>query len=98
MPVHLSRADAFALLRLGRRSALWQSLPDHTPTPLLATEPVSSEPTVALPTFGEVVADYRTTGLSLKAHPLKFLRPQLDQRRITPARRLDLRRTAAFTW
>ena len=87
----LSRANAFASLRLGRRSALWQSLPDHTPTPLLEVEPTGSEPAVALPTlgaFGEVVADYRTTGLSLKAHPLKFLRPQLDQRRITPAWRL----------
>ncbi len=87
----LSRADAFASLRLGRRSALWQSLPDHTRTPLLEVEPAGSEPAVALPTlgaFGEVVADYRTTGLSLKAHPLKFLRPQLDQRRITPAWRL----------
>ena len=95
----LSRADAFASLRLGRRSALWQSLPDHTPTPLLETEPAGSEPAVTLPTlgaFGEVVADYRTTGLSLKAHPLKFLRPQLDQRRITPAWRLASTKDGRF--
>ena len=95
----LSRADAFASLRLGRRSALWQSLPDHTPTPLLEVEPPGSEPVVALPTlgaFGEVVADYRTTGLSLKAHPLKFLRPQLDQRRITPAWRLASTKDGRF--
>ena len=95
----LSRADAFASLRLGRRSALWQSLPDHTPTPLLEVEPAGSEPAVALPTlgaFGEVVADYRTTGLSLKAHPLKFLRPQLDQRRITPAWRLASTKDGRF--
>ena len=95
----LSRADAFASLRLGRRIALWQSLPDHTPTPLLEVEPAGSEPAVALPTlgaFGEVVADYRTTGLSLKAHPLKFLRPQLDQRRITPAWRLASTKDGRF--
>ncbi|MFM9961753.1 MAG: error-prone DNA polymerase [Planctomycetaceae bacterium] len=95
----LSRADAFASLRLGRRSALWQSLPDHTPTPLLEVEPAGTEPAVALPTlgaFGEVVADYRTTGLSLKAHPLKFLRPQLDQRRITPAWRLASTKDGRF--
>ena len=70
---------------------MWQSLPDHTPTPLLATEATHVEPAVTLPVlgaFGEVVADYRANGLSLKAHPLKFLRPQLDQRRITPAWRL----------
>ena len=95
----LSRADAFASLQLDRRSALWQSLPDHTPTPLLEVEPAGSEPTVALPTlgaFGEVVADYSTTGLSLKAHPLKFLRPQLDQRRITPAWRLASTKDGRF--
>ena len=87
----LSKADAFASLRLDRRSALWQSLPDHTPSPLLNAQPVADEPPVSLPklgAFGEVVADYRTTGLSLRAHPLKFLRPQLDTRRITPAWRL----------
>ena len=95
----LSRADAFASLRLGRRPALWQSLPDHTPTPLLEPEPAGTEPAVALPTLGafeEVVADYRTAGLSLKAHPLKFLRPQLDQRRITPAWRLSSTKNGRF--
>ena len=87
----LSKADAFASLRLDRRSALWQSLPDHAPSPLLNAQPVADEPAVSLPklgAFGEVVADYCTTGLSLRAHPLKFLRPQLDTRRITPAWRL----------
>ena len=95
----LSRADAFASLQLGRRSALWQSLPDHTPTPLLASEPAHAEPTVTLPKLGEfeeVVADYRTAGLSLRAHPLKFLRPQLDARRITPASRLASSRDGQF--
>ncbi len=87
----LSKADAFASLRLNRRSALWQSLPDHSPSPLLNAQPVADEPAVSLPRLGayeEVVADYRTTGLSLRGHPLKFLRPQLDARRITPAWRL----------
>ena len=95
----LSRADAFASLQLGRRSALWQSLPDHTPTPLLETESAETEPAVSLPTlgaFGEVIADYRTTGLSLRAHPLKFLRPQLDARRITPAQGLSGTRDGRF--
>ena len=30
----------------------------------------------------EVVADYQTAGLSLRGHPLSFLRPQLDRRRV----------------
>lgn len=88
----LSRADAFASLRLNRRSALWQSLPDHTPTSLFDVPHVADEPAVSLSKLGvfeEVVADYRTTGLSLRAHPIKFLRPQLNARRITPAWKLS---------
>ncbi len=36
----------------------------------------------------EVLADYRSTGLSLKAHPLKFLREGLDRMGVVPADRL----------
>ena len=38
--------------------------------------------------YEEVVADYRTAGLSLRAHPISFYREQLDRLGITPARRL----------
>ncbi|MEX0611894.1 MAG: hypothetical protein WD229_07220, partial [Pirellulales bacterium] len=46
---------------------------------------------LALPTMQlneQVVADYRTAGLSLKAHPISFYREQLNCLGITPARRL----------
>ena len=33
----------------------------------------------------EVLADYRTTGLSLLAHPLQFLRGELEKLRVVPA-------------
>jgi DNA polymerase III alpha subunit len=36
----------------------------------------------------EVLADYRTTGLSLKAHPLEFLRSELEKLDVVPAERL----------
>ncbi|MEX2092239.1 MAG: error-prone DNA polymerase, partial [Pirellulales bacterium] len=36
----------------------------------------------------EVVADYRSAGLSLRAHPISFHRRELDQLGITPAGRL----------
>lgn len=36
----------------------------------------------------EVVADYRSAGLSLRAHPISFHRCELDQLGITPAGRL----------
>jgi error-prone DNA polymerase len=35
-----------------------------------------------------VLADYRTAGMSLKAHPVGFYREQLDKLRITPAGKL----------
>jgi error-prone DNA polymerase len=43
------------------------------------------EPPVALPVaspLSEVVADYRATGLSLRDHPMKFLRPVLEKMRV----------------
>jgi len=50
-----------------------------------------AEPLVALPPmpdYEEVVADYRTAGLSLRAHPISFYREQLARLGVTPARRL----------
>jgi error-prone DNA polymerase len=41
-----------------------------------------------MPLHEQVVADYRTVGLSLRAHPISFYRDQLDRLGITPARRL----------
>jgi error-prone DNA polymerase len=41
-----------------------------------------------MPAYEEVIADYRSVGLSLKAHPITFYREQLDQLQITPAKRL----------
>jgi len=49
------------------------------------------EPAVVLPPMGlgeHVLQDYRTTGLSLKKHPLALLRDALDDRRIVPNSRL----------
>jgi error-prone DNA polymerase len=36
----------------------------------------------------EVVADYRSAGLSLRAHPISFYRRELDRLDITPAKKL----------
>jgi len=52
------------------------------------------EPAVALEPMSagwEVVDDYRSKGLSLRHHPLSFLRADLTQRRMVP--RAALRRT-----
>jgi error-prone DNA polymerase len=48
--------------------------------------------------YEEVVADYRTAGLSLRAHPISFYREQLQRLEITPARQLgELENESAVT-
>ena len=79
--VALAEADALRSLGLDRRAGLWQvrSLDDAGGLPLFAALPVRVR-TVDLPYMRlseQVVADYQTTGLSLKTHPLRFLRPSL---------------------
>jgi error-prone DNA polymerase len=79
----LSRADAFHSLGLDRRGALWQSLPEQKTLPLFDDLPME-EPAVPLPALSlleEVIADYRTQGLSLRGHPVQFMREQLEQLR-----------------
>ncbi|MEO0590290.1 MAG: error-prone DNA polymerase [Pseudomonadota bacterium] len=91
-PAHIERlasADCFTSLGLSRRKALWdaRSLIAGPDLPLFraadtrdegAERRVTRLPT--MPLSEEVVADYQTTRLSLKAHPMSFLRPELAQR------------------
>ena len=93
--VQLAEADAFQpSLRLARREALWaiKALRDE-PLPLFAAAaarenklvPEIHEPRVALRPMtagGEVVEDYGHVGLTLRAHPVTFLREDLRGRRI----------------
>lgn len=79
----LADADAFGSLGLDRRRALWEvtALADK-PIALFAGQPSASvtETQVSLPlmTASEnVVQDYAATSLSLKAHPVSFVREQL---------------------
>lgn len=78
----LAEADAFAVLGLARRDALWQVRALGGPSlPLFAAEGEGiAEPPVALPpmTLGEeVVEDYVSTRLTLRAHPMALLRGRL---------------------
>jgi error-prone DNA polymerase len=91
-PAHIERlasADAFTSLGLGRRQALWdaRSLISAPDLPLFHAACVREEGAEraairlpAMPLSEEVVADYQTTRLSLKAHPMAFLRPGFAQR------------------
>ncbi|MBY8826652.1 error-prone DNA polymerase [Hephaestia mangrovi] len=80
----LADADAFRSLALDRRGALWEVR--RTPSaelPLFAAaraRELGDEPDSALPAMSpaeHVVADYQTTRLSLKDHPMAFLRETL---------------------
>ncbi|MCP8937904.1 error-prone DNA polymerase [Alsobacter sp. SYSU M60028] len=81
--VRLAEADAMRSMGLDRREAAWavRRLPDDIALPLfeaagaaeLAEEPATALPAMPLPEH--VVADYQTLRLSLKGHPMGFLRP-----------------------
>lgn len=92
----LADADAFQSLGLNRRDAKWAvgglrggdgadnlplfvaaGRPEHHP------EPDANLP--AMPPGEQVIHDYRTLSLSLKAHPLSFLRESLTSKGIVPA-------------
>jgi error-prone DNA polymerase len=100
----LAAADAFRSLGLDRREALWavralQRTGDKDDLPLLARITMPDlEQDAALPAMpiGEhVVEDYRHLHLSLKAHPLSFLRADLDRRGIIRHERLAALRSGA---
>jgi error-prone DNA polymerase len=94
----LAAADAFRSLGLDRRQALWEvkALGAATPLPLFTyakTREAGLEPAVALPAMAlseHVVNDYQTLRLSLKAHPMSFLRDRLNQLHLAPNRRPPL--------
>ncbi|SCX84031.1 error-prone DNA polymerase [Flavobacterium caeni] len=87
----LADADAFRSIGLDRRRALWEvSALSDSPVGLFEGQPSpsASEPQFALPLLTEaahVVEDYAATGLSVKAHPVHFVRPQLEALRVTPS-------------
>jgi error-prone DNA polymerase len=91
--MRLAQADAFGSLQANRRSSLWNALSLEKKggsTPLFdALE--EDEPDVELPHMAEqeeVLADYQTAGLSLRAHPMAFERDKLDALGVVPAGKL----------
>jgi error-prone DNA polymerase len=97
----LAEADAFGSTGLNRRDTLWRikGLSD-APLPLFAAADErdgqlrleATEPAVSLVPMTEgreVVEDYRSKGLTLRRHPVSFLREDLERRRMI--RCVDLR-------
>jgi error-prone DNA polymerase len=81
----LAEADAFTDMGLTRRDALWQvrAIRGQAPLPLF-NDPLDGEsihePTIVLPQMQlgeEVVEDYVSMRLTLRAHPMELLRPSI---------------------
>jgi error-prone DNA polymerase len=90
----LADADAFRSMGLDRRAALWEiSALNDKPIGLFTGQPSESmlETQISLPFMTQaehVVQDIASMGLSLKAHPVSFVRYQLDQLGVTPTGKL----------
>jgi error-prone DNA polymerase len=85
----LADADVFRSIALDRRQALWEvSTKDNLQALFKGQQAPAAkdELQIELPFMQlseHVVEDYATTGLSIKAHPVSFVRPELDSLRIT---------------
>ena len=84
----LAHADAFRSIQLERRQAIWEIFtrdkPEHIFKGQPAADAVSENIKLPLMSLSEHVAeDYASTALSLKAHPVSFVRPQLQMLGIT---------------
>ena len=86
----LASADALLSLSGHRRQQVWDASALHRAPVLLQGAPVY-EPALALPAAPEaqeVVFDYAATGLTLRRHPLSFLRARLAARNLLSAAQL----------
>ena len=80
----LADADAFRSIGLDRRQGLWEVSTKDRPVALFSGQPSedAKDENVSLPTMTKsehVVHDYASTSLSLKAHPVSFVREKLQQ-------------------
>ena len=101
----LADADSCRSIGMDRREALWavRRLPGSEPLPLfaaadaaeLATEPAANLP--AMPLAEHVVTDYQTMRLSLKAHPMQFLRERFRREGIRSCAETSALKDGAWT-
>jgi error-prone DNA polymerase len=87
----LGAADALASLAGHRHRAVWQVSGVECALPLLPAQTAAAEgiPLLRAPREGhEIIADYASTGLTLRRHPLALLRDKLEQRGVIPTQAL----------
>jgi error-prone DNA polymerase len=87
----LAASDALAELAGHRHRAVWQVSGVESVLPLLPADTVAPEgiPLLRAPREGhDIVADYASTGLTLRRHPLALLRDKLRKRGVIPTQEL----------
>jgi error-prone DNA polymerase len=93
----LADADAFHSIGLDRREALWKASTKDTPVCLFKGHPAAEEKAeaVSLPEMTaseQVVQDYASTSLSIKAHPVSFIREKLSQLHVASSKDLSTKK------
>jgi error-prone DNA polymerase len=100
----LASADAFGSMGLTRQKALWQARrlrDERLPLfdPVDATRPAADAPLPPFSDSQEVRHDYAAVGLTLRRHPMSFVREALRARGVRPCGDLyDESRTEAGEW
>jgi error-prone DNA polymerase len=89
----LADADVFTAIGLNRREAIWHLSVKDKSKNLFAQLPADNrgEEHIVLPALSngeQVLLDYATTSLSLKAHPVSFVRPQLQMLNVVSSKEL----------
>jgi error-prone DNA polymerase len=89
----LADADAFRSIGLDRREALWEVSTKDRPVAIfngqIAADSINENISLPLMAASEhVVQDYAATSLSLKAHPVSFVREKLGQLHIITTQQL----------
>ncbi|MGO9514337.1 MAG: OB-fold nucleic acid binding domain-containing protein [Steroidobacteraceae bacterium] len=87
----LAAGDALAELAGHRHRAVWQVSGVERALPLLPAQTAAPEgiPLLRAPQEGhDIVADYASTGLTLRRHPLALLRDKLAKRGVIPTQEL----------
>jgi error-prone DNA polymerase len=97
----LADADAFRSIGFDRRQALWEVSTKDRPVALFLGQAAADAKgeNVSLPamTMSEhVVHDYAVTSLSLKAHPVSFIREKLDQLHVVSTKQLSALKNGDF--
>lgn len=87
----LAAADAFASLTGNRHQAAWSLAGVDLRSPLFLKAPIQeATPLLRVPTEGQAIAaDYLSTGLTLRRHPMALLRERFQRRQIRTARELE---------